>query len=48
VRLLRATVDEAAAADGREPVLTGELYLPIERLMRTTAPGWTCRRTSTC
>ena len=39
VRLLRATVDEAAAADGRQPVLIGELYLPIERLMAYYASG---------
>ena len=37
VRQLRATVDEAAA-DGRQPVLIGELYLPVERLMPIT-PG---------
>jgi alpha-glucosidase len=39
VRLLRATVDDAAAADGRERVLIGELYLPIERLMPYYASG---------
>ena len=38
VRLLRATVDEAAA-DGRTPVLIGELYLPIERLMAYYGAG---------
>jgi alpha-glucosidase len=31
VRLLRATVDEAAAADGREPVLIGELPRQLRR-----------------
>jgi alpha-glucosidase len=39
VRLLRATVDAAAAADGRERVLIGELYLPIERLMAYYGSG---------
>src|SRR6185312_2995569 len=39
VRLLRATVDAAVAADGRTPVLIGELYLPIERLMAYYASG---------
>jgi alpha-glucosidase len=33
VAVLRAAVAEAHAADGRERVLIGELYLPIERLM---------------
>ena len=33
VRVLRDAVEEARAADGRERVLIGELYLPIERLM---------------
>jgi alpha-glucosidase len=32
VGLLRATVDAAERADGRERVLIGELYLPVERL----------------
>jgi alpha-glucosidase len=32
VRLLRATVDAAERADGRQRVLIGELYLPVERL----------------
>jgi alpha-glucosidase len=36
VRLLRATVDEAA---DRDPVLIGELYLPIERLMAYYGSG---------
>ena len=31
--MLRDAVEEARAADGRERVLIGELYLPIERLM---------------
>jgi alpha-glucosidase len=39
VRLLRATVDAAVAGDSREPVLIGELYLPIERLMAYYASG---------
>jgi alpha-glucosidase len=39
VRLLRATVDAATAQDGRERVLIGELYLPIERLVRYYASG---------
>jgi alpha-glucosidase len=33
VRLLRSVVDAAAETDGRDRVLIGELYLPIERLM---------------
>ncbi|MDP8923803.1 MAG: alpha-amylase family glycosyl hydrolase [Chloroflexota bacterium] len=39
VRRLRETADEAARADGRERVLIGELYLPIERLMRFYRAG---------
>jgi alpha-glucosidase len=39
VRGLRAVADEAAEADGRERVLIGELYLPIDKLMRFYGAG---------
>jgi alpha-glucosidase len=39
VRGVRAVADEAARRDGRERVLIGELYLPVDRLMRFYRAG---------